>query len=83
MRTRPAQFGVGLYGYLVPQLPLAQRRALGPWHKFAGRATYVTALATMLVRMRAQMCVRECMRFPHVWACMPCIVHLMCEGQVL
>ncbi len=43
----PRQFSLGLYAYLWPKLPLAQRQALGPVHRFCGCMTWVAGLAAV------------------------------------
>jgi len=41
------QFLVGLGAYLYPKASLSQRTALGPFHKFVGRAVWCMGLAAM------------------------------------
>ena len=43
------QYFAGVAAYLFPRLPMAQRRALGPLHAYAGKAVFVAGLATMAV----------------------------------
>lgn len=42
-----AQYCVGAFAYLTPQLSPAGKRALGPVHRFLGLATFTAGLATM------------------------------------
>jgi hypothetical protein len=46
----PPQFFVAAYCYLYPGAALPTRVALGPYHKFLGKATWVAGLATIAVR---------------------------------
>ncbi len=46
------QFTVGFGSYLYPTISLPGRLALGPVHKFFGKAVWVAGLATIAVRSR-------------------------------
>ncbi|KAL4450060.1 hypothetical protein ABPG77_010729 [Micractinium sp. CCAP 211/92] len=43
------QYAVGAFSYLWPKLSLAQRHALGPLHRFLGKAAFAGGIATMAV----------------------------------
>lgn len=50
------QFCLGAYSYLWPKLSPAGRRALGPLHRFLGKAVFVAGIATMAVSDASSSC---------------------------
>jgi hypothetical protein len=49
MPLLPPQYAVGFGAYLWPSAPLPAKLALGPLHKFGGKAVWLAGLATMAV----------------------------------
>lgn len=44
------QYAVSAFSYLWPKLALPHRQALGPLHRFLGKAVFAGGIATMAVR---------------------------------